>query len=237
MPTGRRSSRPPAGPGARGSWPRRSTPSSIGPFRDSSGADHAGLVTAGDMAAWRASYEPAGRRPPLPRRRGREDRCLWGQGPVLLQALAMLEGMPEGGSRPADRRRHPRDHRGAQAGHGRPRGVVRRRFPGHRRGSCSTRRTSPPDGPSSETWVPSSCGRGRPAGASRTCPGTSPRSGGLDRRRRRSGRAYSRTGATPVTSTSSTAGATSSRPRPVAAGCRAHPPSRSWGLASAAGGR
>ena len=62
------------------------------PFRDSSGADHAGLVTAGDMAAWTASYEPAA----VHRFRDVEvaKTGTWGQGPVLLQALAMLEGMP-----------------------------------------------------------------------------------------------------------------------------------------------
>ncbi len=62
------------------------------PFRDSSGGDHAGLVTAGDMAAWRASYEPAA----VHRFRDVEvaKTGTWGQGPVLLQALAMLDGMP-----------------------------------------------------------------------------------------------------------------------------------------------
>ena len=63
------------------------------PFRDSSGADHPGLVTGADMAAWRATYEPAA----VHRFRDVEvaKTGLWGQGPVLLQALAMLEGLPE----------------------------------------------------------------------------------------------------------------------------------------------
>jgi gamma-glutamyltranspeptidase/glutathione hydrolase len=62
------------------------------PFRDSSGADHAGLVTADDMAAWRASYEPAA----VHRFRDVEvaKTGTWGQGPVLLQALALLEDLP-----------------------------------------------------------------------------------------------------------------------------------------------
>jgi gamma-glutamyltranspeptidase/glutathione hydrolase len=63
------------------------------PFRDSSGADHAGLVTASDLAAWRASYEPAA----VHRFRDVEvaKTGTWGQGPVLLQALAILDGMPD----------------------------------------------------------------------------------------------------------------------------------------------
>jgi gamma-glutamyltranspeptidase / glutathione hydrolase len=63
------------------------------PFRDSSGEDHPGLVTAADLAAWRASYEPAA----VQRFRDVEvaKTGMWGQGPVLLQALAMLEGMPD----------------------------------------------------------------------------------------------------------------------------------------------
>jgi len=62
------------------------------PLRDSSGEDHPGLVTAADMAAWRASYEPAA----VHRFRDVEiaKTGTWGQGPVLLQALAMLDGMP-----------------------------------------------------------------------------------------------------------------------------------------------
>ena len=63
------------------------------PFRDSSGSDHAGLVTASDLADWRASYEPAA----VHRFRDVEvaKTDLWGQGPVLLQALAMLDGLPD----------------------------------------------------------------------------------------------------------------------------------------------
>ncbi|GAA1974760.1 gamma-glutamyltransferase family protein [Catenulispora subtropica] len=59
-------------------------------WRDSSGADHAGVITGADMAAWRPSYEePVGyefaghtvfKTGP------------WGQGPVLLQQLALLQG-------------------------------------------------------------------------------------------------------------------------------------------------
>ncbi|WP_366916014.1 gamma-glutamyltransferase [uncultured Nocardioides sp.] len=58
--------------------------------RHSSGTDHAGVLTAADMASWQATYEPAttldfhgvtvAKTGP------------WGQGPVLLQTLAILEG-------------------------------------------------------------------------------------------------------------------------------------------------
>ncbi len=63
------------------------------PFRDSSGSDHAGVMTGADLAGWRASYEPA----VVQRFRDVEvaKTDLWGQGPVLLQALAMLDGLPD----------------------------------------------------------------------------------------------------------------------------------------------
>jgi gamma-glutamyltranspeptidase / glutathione hydrolase len=62
------------------------------PFRDSSGADHPGVLTGADLAGWSASYES----PVLHRFRDVEvaKTDLWGQGPVLLQSLAMLEGLP-----------------------------------------------------------------------------------------------------------------------------------------------
>ncbi|RLV49546.1 transferase [Nocardioides mangrovicus] len=60
------------------------------PHRHSSGTDHAGVLTAHDMAAFSASYEPAVTRDfhgVTVAKTGP-----WGQGPVLLQALALLEG-------------------------------------------------------------------------------------------------------------------------------------------------
>ncbi|MGH3098390.1 MAG: gamma-glutamyltransferase family protein [Streptosporangiales bacterium] len=64
------------------------------PHRDSSGADHAGVLTGQDMAAFRATYEqPAtvdfhgytvAKTPP------------WGQGPVLLQTMRLLEALDPG---------------------------------------------------------------------------------------------------------------------------------------------
>jgi gamma-glutamyltranspeptidase/glutathione hydrolase len=63
------------------------------PFRDSSGRDHAGLLTGDDLAGWSASYEP----PAVQTFRGVEvaKTGTWGQGPVLLQALAMLDPLPD----------------------------------------------------------------------------------------------------------------------------------------------
>lgn len=60
------------------------------PHRDSSGREHAGLVTRDDMATWEASYEA----PVLGKFRGRTIAKTgpWGQGPTLLQALAILDG-------------------------------------------------------------------------------------------------------------------------------------------------
>jgi gamma-glutamyltranspeptidase / glutathione hydrolase len=63
------------------------------PHRDASGRDHAGLVTGDDMASFQASYEPA----LLGRFRDVEVAKTgpWGQGPVLLQSLAMLDALPD----------------------------------------------------------------------------------------------------------------------------------------------
>lgn len=60
------------------------------PYQDSSGGKHPGLVTLDDMAGWQASYEP-----PLLgtfRHHTVAKTGPWGQGPVLLQALAILDG-------------------------------------------------------------------------------------------------------------------------------------------------
>jgi len=63
------------------------------PHRHSDGRDHAGVLTAEDFAAHSATWEPA---------TTAEFRCwtvaktgAWGQGPVLLQALKILEGYPD----------------------------------------------------------------------------------------------------------------------------------------------
>ncbi len=69
------------------------------PFRDSSGADHAGVLTGADLAGWSASYE----RPVTHRFRDVEvaKTDLWGQGPVLLQSLALLDDLPDEALDPA----------------------------------------------------------------------------------------------------------------------------------------
>jgi len=63
------------------------------PHRDASGGDHAGLVTGEDMASFRATYEPA----LIGRFRDVEVAKTgpWGQGPVLLQSLALLDDLPD----------------------------------------------------------------------------------------------------------------------------------------------
>ncbi|WP_219413068.1 gamma-glutamyltransferase family protein [Pseudonocardia nigra] len=63
------------------------------PHRHSSGTDHAGVIEVSDFAEFSASYEPA-----LTREfRGTTVAKIgpWGQGPVLLQALAILDGLPD----------------------------------------------------------------------------------------------------------------------------------------------
>ncbi len=60
------------------------------PFHDSSGSPHPGLVTGRDIAAWRPNYEPAlvaSFRDLQIAKTGP-----WGQGPVLLQTLRLLDG-------------------------------------------------------------------------------------------------------------------------------------------------
>ena len=63
------------------------------PFLDSSGTPHAGVLIGADLAGWSASYE----RPVVHGFRDVEvaKTDLWGQGPLLLQSLAMLEGLPD----------------------------------------------------------------------------------------------------------------------------------------------
>ncbi len=63
------------------------------PHRHSSGRDHAAVITAADFAAFQASWEPVttlGFRGWTVAKTG-----AWGQGPALLQALAILEGYPD----------------------------------------------------------------------------------------------------------------------------------------------
>lgn len=62
------------------------------PAMDSSGRRHAGVLTASDMATWSPSYE----QPAVLDWQGLTicKTAAWGQGPVLLQQLALLDGIP-----------------------------------------------------------------------------------------------------------------------------------------------
>lgn len=63
------------------------------PHRHSSGTDHRGVLTMADMAGFRASYEEAST---LEFRGHRIAKTgPWGQGPALLQTLAILEGFDD----------------------------------------------------------------------------------------------------------------------------------------------
>ncbi|MFF4894354.1 gamma-glutamyltransferase family protein [Micromonospora chersina] len=66
------------------------------PFQDSSGRAHAGLVTGADMAAYRATWEE----PTTLDWRGYTvaKTGFWGQGPVLLQTLAVLDTLDDLGA-------------------------------------------------------------------------------------------------------------------------------------------
>jgi gamma-glutamyltranspeptidase/glutathione hydrolase len=61
------------------------------PVRDSSGRDHRGLLDGDDLAQWRATFEE----PATVQFRGHTvlKTGPWGQGPVLLQQLAILDGL------------------------------------------------------------------------------------------------------------------------------------------------
>ncbi|WOF24770.1 gamma-glutamyltransferase [Microbacterium betulae] len=63
------------------------------PHRHSDGAEHAGVMTAADVEAFSADVEDA----VVARFRGYEVAKTgpWGQGPILLQALKILEGLPD----------------------------------------------------------------------------------------------------------------------------------------------
>jgi gamma-glutamyltranspeptidase / glutathione hydrolase len=69
------------------------------PHRHSSGTDHRGVVTATDMGAFRACFEP----PVTLDFRGHTivKGAAWGQGPVLLEALAILDGFADDGLDPS----------------------------------------------------------------------------------------------------------------------------------------
>ncbi|MDN8548579.1 gamma-glutamyltransferase [Microbacterium sp. NM3R9] len=63
------------------------------PHRHATGGDHAGVITASDFAAFSAGYDE----PLVCRFRGRTivKPGAWTQGPVLLQALGILDGIPD----------------------------------------------------------------------------------------------------------------------------------------------
>ena len=99
--------RAPGAPGARASSPRRSTRSRRRPFRDSSG--EAARRPGHRRRPGRVLGDLGGAgHPRLARLLGRQDRP-WGQGPVLLQTLAVLDALDDPAAlRPVDGARHPR---------------------------------------------------------------------------------------------------------------------------------
>ena len=110
---------------------------------DSSGTRHRGVLTGDDMARWAPRVEA-----PLTYDYGRYTVCKtgpWGQGPVMLQQLALLKGFDLDELDPCGRGLHPFAGRVRQARLRRPREVLRRsRF---RRGAdgdgfCPTPTTS-----------------------------------------------------------------------------------------------
>ena len=217
--TARRRSTPPGAPGARASSPRRSTRSQRRPFRDSSGEAHAGAGhrrRPGRLLA-RPGSEPATHR--LARLHGREDRPVGpGPGAAAVAGAArrgcadptVLDPSTVDGRRTriAEVLKLAFADREAWYGDGSP-------VPARRR--CSPRRTSRSAlALVGDARLGASCGPGRPAGATPRLPGARaatgsrerPDAGGPDDGRADRVAGPARPGATPATSTSSTAGAT-----------------------------
>ena len=130
---------------------------------DVTGHRHRGLLSAADLAAWRASTE----RPVTLDFRGLTV-CKtgpWGQGPVFLQQLALLDGLGIDDMQPGSAAVRAHGGRGVQARLRRPGSVVRR--PAVRRGATGgaavTRVLGRSGGGSSASRRPASCGPARPA--------------------------------------------------------------------------
>ena len=115
---------------ARASWSRGFVAEAIDRFcrtqeiMDTSGTRHRGVLAADDMARWSARVEA-----PLTYDYGRFTVCKtgpWGQGPVVLQQLALLKGFDLEALSPDQRRLHPPAGGMRQARFRRPRGFLRR---------------------------------------------------------------------------------------------------------------
>jgi gamma-glutamyltranspeptidase/glutathione hydrolase len=213
---------------------------------DLSGERHRALLTGSDLAGWRASAEApvtldyhgltVGKTGP------------WGQGPVFLQQLALLDGSGIDAMEPgsaefihtvvecaklafADR----------EAWYGDPRfgevpleGLLSAEYAAQRRGLVGAEASGElipgaPDG--RPPRLPGyATGAVRVPGGAGTGPRRARPAGAADR-------AIRATRATPATSTSPTSSATWCPPPPAAAGCRAHRSSRAWDSAWAPGPR
>ncbi len=99
------------------------------PHRHSSGTDHAGVITAADLAGVPGVVR-AGGHPRLPRRHRGEDRRRGARGRCCCRRWRSSRGSSRDERRPLDRRRRPPGAGGAQARDGRPRRLVRRPRPG-----------------------------------------------------------------------------------------------------------
>ena len=118
-------SRPPGKRSTRASSPRRSPPTWLSAeVMDVTGHRNRGLLAGADLAGWRASAEQ-----PVTAEFHGLTVCKtgpWGQGPVFLQQLALLDGLGIDELQPGSAALHPHRDRVGQARLRRPRGVVRR---------------------------------------------------------------------------------------------------------------
>ena len=168
------------------------------------------LLDGDDLASWQASIEQ-----PVSRTyHGWEvfKTGPWGQGPVFLQQLALLDGFDLGDRESPELRPHGRRVREARLR--RPRGLVRRR-----RGPAGRPAQPGLRGRTARPRRRGSLGRAAPWQPRRARAAPSAHPG----RRSQSPAPASRPAATPVTSTWSTASATRSRRPRAAAGCTARP--------------
>jgi len=213
---------------------------------DTSGEPHKGLLDGADLAAWRATLEP-----PATFDYHGVTVCKtgpWGQGPVFLQQLALLEGfdLEAMGQGSADYLHTVIEcsklaFADREAWYGDP-AFADVPSPTSHSPACSTAATPSAAAPWWASRPPWSCAPARPTAARRACPHRWSAAICCPRPTRASAAgnprwAPRRRVATPATLTSPTASATWSPPPPAAPGCKAHRPSPSWASASPPGAR
>ena len=121
---------------------RRSTRSCAPRTGTPTGADHAGVIRAADLAAFRAALRAGGHRR-VPRADGRQDRRRGARGRCCCRRSRSSSRSPDDAARPVDRAGAHTMRRGAEARAGRPGGLVRRPDAGDGSAGAARRCCSP----------------------------------------------------------------------------------------------